>query len=63
VSFVGQLFAAIFPMLDNYNMELAISNDQALPFEYLGAMLLYTALYSTMAMLLALLLFEDRDVA
>jgi hypothetical protein len=63
VSFVGQLFAAIFPMLDNYNMELAISNDRALPLGYLGAMLLYTVLYSTMAMLLALLLFEDRDVA
>jgi hypothetical protein len=30
---------------------------------YLAWMLLYTALYSGIAMLLALILFEDRDLA
>jgi ABC-type transport system involved in multi-copper enzyme maturation permease subunit len=63
VNFAGQLFAAIFPMLDFFSMESAISNDIPVPPAYLGAMLLYCVLYSTMAMLLALLLFEDRDVA
>jgi len=63
VNFAGQLFAAIFPMVDYFNMESAISNDKTVPLEYMGATLLYCVLYSTMAMLLALLLFEDRDVA
>lgn len=63
VHFFGKLFATILPVLENFSIQAAISADRAVPISYLGWALLYCGLYSTIAMLLALALFEDRDLA
>ena len=63
IHFVGQLFAAILPVLDHFDMEGSISGGATIPIVYLAWALGYCLLYSTVAMLLALALFEDRDVA
>ena len=54
---------AIFPVLDNFNISAGISAGQEVPLEYFAWAGLYCLLYSTVAMLLVLLLFEDRDLA
>ncbi len=63
VRFVANLLAAILPVLDHFNISAGISTGQQVPGEYLAWAGLYCLLYSTVAMLLALLLFEDRDLA
>ncbi len=63
VRFAGDFSAAVLPVLADFNMETAISTGQHVSLVYLGASLLYCVLYCTVAMLLALLLFEDRDLA
>ena len=63
VAFVGRLIAVILPMLEYYEIEGAIAGSSSVPPEYLGMTLLYSVLYCTAAMLLALVLFEDRDLA
>ncbi|MBX7168831.1 MAG: ABC transporter permease [Pirellulales bacterium] len=61
--FVGQLIATILPVLDHFKIEGAIATSQPVPMAYLGWALLYCVLYSSLALLVALLLFEDRDLA
>jgi len=63
VKFVGQLIATVIPVLEQFNIEAAVSGGTGVPLEYLGWALLYCMMYVTLAMLLALVLFEDRDVA
>jgi len=63
IHFVGQLFAALLPVLDHFDMEGSVSAGTPVPLIYLGWTLVYCLLYSTVAMLLALALFEDRDLA
>lgn len=63
VTFMGQLLATIFPVLDHFNIQAAIAAGRSVPASYLAWALGYTLLYSTMSMLLALVLFEDRDLA
>jgi len=63
VAFVGQLFATIFPNLNHFDVQAAVAGGVAVPFIYLGAALVYCMLYSLIAMLLALIMFEDRDLA
>ena len=63
VSFFGQFLATVLPVLGNFSMESAISNDQLVPWTYVGVVVVYCVLYSTASMLVALLLFEDRDLA
>ncbi|HUT95628.1 MAG TPA: hypothetical protein VMY37_39595 [Thermoguttaceae bacterium] len=63
VGFVGRFLAAVLPVLDNFSMETAISTGQEVPWIYLAATAGYCALYCLAAMFLALLLFEDRDLA
>jgi ABC-type transport system involved in multi-copper enzyme maturation permease subunit len=63
VQFAGDFSAAVLPVLDHFNMETAISTGQIITSAYLGWAALYTAVYCLVAMLLALLLFEDRDLA
>lgn len=63
VRFVANLLAAVLPVLDNFNISAGISTGQHVPLEYLGWAGLYCLLYSFVALLLALLLFEDRDLA
>jgi len=59
----GQLVSTILPVLDHFDIQAAISRNTTVPIAYLAEMLVYTALYSTVAMLLSLVFFEDRDLA
>jgi ABC-type transport system involved in multi-copper enzyme maturation permease subunit len=63
VAFFGQLIALVLPVLDHFNIQAAVAGGKHVPVDYLAWALLYCALYSTVAMLLALILFEDRDLA
>lgn len=63
VVFFGQLIATVLPVLDHFNIQASVATGTPVPYEYLAWSLVYCALYSTMAMLLALTLFEDRDLA
>lgn len=63
VTFVGRLLATILPALDYFSSDAAIAAGKPIPLEYIGAAGLYSAIYITIAMLAALLLFEDRDLA
>ena len=63
VRFVGKLLSVVLPVLDHFEIEGAIAGATSVPMSYLGWALLYSALYSGAAMLLALIFFEDRDLA
>jgi ABC-type transport system involved in multi-copper enzyme maturation permease subunit len=63
VTFVGKLLATILPGLDFFNSDAPIAADKQIPLEYVGHSFIYSAIYVTIAMLIALLLFEDRDLA
>ncbi len=63
VVFFGQLIAIVFPVLDNFNVEAAIMTNEVVPISYMLLSLLYTLLYGSIAILLSLVFFEDRDLA
>ncbi|MEC7567177.1 MAG: ABC transporter permease subunit [Planctomycetota bacterium] len=63
VEFFGKLVATVFPNLDHFNIQAAISAGVDVPVDYLGWAFCYCAIYSLIAMLLALVMFEDRDLA
>jgi ABC-type transport system involved in multi-copper enzyme maturation permease subunit len=63
VKFVGKLISVVLPVLDHYEIEGAIAGATSVPPAYLAWALLYSALYCAAAMLLALIFFEDRDLA
>jgi len=59
----GQLIAIVFPVLNHFDVQAAINTNSPVPMDYIGWSVIYTAVYGAMAMLLALVLFEDRDLA
>ena len=59
----GQLISIIFPVLDHFDINAAITGGVTVPTVYLGWAAVYCALYGLIALLLALVLFEDRDLA
>ena len=63
VPFVANLLATVLPMLEHFTVYGAISTGKMISWEYVGWAGLYCLLYSTLAMLVALLLFEERDLA
>jgi hypothetical protein len=63
VTFMGQLISAVLPVLEYFDVKAAIAKGTAVSLAYVGATFVYTALCSAFAMLLALVLFEDRDLA
>ncbi|MBA61932.1 MAG: hypothetical protein CMJ76_06145 [Planctomycetaceae bacterium] len=63
IRFFAQLIATVFPNLELFNIQAAISAGTDVPFAYLGWAFSYCAVYSIIAMLLALIMFEDRDLA
>ena len=63
VQFVGLFFATVLPVLDHFNIYAAISTGQEVPWSYVGMAGVYCVLYSAVAMFLALIFFEDRDLA
>jgi ABC-type transport system involved in multi-copper enzyme maturation permease subunit len=63
VQFVAELLATILPGLENFDIYGAISTGRAVPLIYLVWAGVYCLLFTTVMMLVALLLFEDRDLA
>lgn len=59
----GNLIAIVFPVLNHFDIQAAINTNSVVPYSYMGWSIIYTFLYGAMAMLLALVLFEDRDLA
>ena len=60
--FVADTMAAIFPLLDYFNISAGISGGRSVPVVYLAWRPSIASL-CCVAMLVALLLFEDRDLA
>jgi hypothetical protein len=63
VIFFGRLITTVLPVLDHFNIQASVAAGIDVPLIYLAWVLLYTIIYSGAAMLLALVLFEDRDLA
>jgi ABC-type transport system involved in multi-copper enzyme maturation permease subunit len=63
VVFFGRLIATVLPVLDHFNVQASVAAGVTVPLVYLSWALVYCVLYSSVAMLLALTLFEDRDLA
>jgi ABC-type transport system involved in multi-copper enzyme maturation permease subunit len=63
VVFFGKLIATVLPVLDHFNVQASVAAGVNVPLNYLAWALVYCTLYSAVAMLLALTLFEDRDLA
>jgi hypothetical protein len=63
VIFMGQLIAAVLPVLEYFDVKAAIAKGTSVSLAYVGATFVYTVLYASLAMLLSLVLFEDRDLA
>lgn len=63
VKFFGQLIGVLFPNLESFSIEAAIAGGKDVPLAYLGGAGIYCVTYTLVAMLLALILFEDRDLA
>jgi hypothetical protein len=67
VNFAAQFFDALLPGLEYFDFGAVIVRDVApkpeLFLAYVGSVALYAVLYSTIALLFGLILFEDRDLA
>ena len=63
VIFLAQTLATVLPVLDHFNIQANIAAGKQVPIDYVGWSLLYCTLYSAVAMLVGLTLFEDRDLA
>jgi ABC-type transport system involved in multi-copper enzyme maturation permease subunit len=63
VVFFAQLISAILPILDHFNIQAAIAGGATVPFVYLAWATVYCMIYGVVALLFALVLFEDRDLA
>jgi ABC-type transport system involved in multi-copper enzyme maturation permease subunit len=63
VRFVGKLFATLLPVLEHFTIEAAVAGGVPVPWSYLGWAAIYAGLYSAVAILVALVLFQDRDLA
>ena len=63
VVFIGKLIATVVPVLDHFNVQAAVAAGVPVPLDYLAWSLAYCVLFTVFFMLLALTLFEDRDLA
>lgn len=63
VNFVGQLIATILPVLDHFDVPGAVVGNADVPPSYLAWSAVYATLYSATAIVFALAMFEDRDLA
>ncbi|QDU21581.1 ABC transporter permease subunit [Urbifossiella limnaea] len=67
VGFVGQLFDVLLPALEFFNMGPAIIRESPLDLwqfaGYVATVFGYSVIYTAIALLVGLLLFEDRDLA
>ncbi len=67
IQFIAQVLDTVLPALEYFNLGPAIVRDKPLPYGaylgYVGAVLLNTLMYTAIALLGGLVLFEDRDLA
>ncbi|MBQ1454984.1 MAG: hypothetical protein IIZ25_03950 [Thermoguttaceae bacterium] len=63
VGFFANLVCAFLPVLDHFNLETAVAMDKAVPLSYVAYSGAYSLLFALVALILSLLLFEDRDLA
>lgn len=63
VKFMAQLIATLLPSLEMFNTQSAVATGTLVPPDYLGLAALYAIAYSTAAILLGFILFEDHDLS
>lgn len=63
VRFIASLISTIIPILEHFSLQAAIDSGNQITMSLLSGNLVYCLLYVLLAMFLALLLFEDRDLA
>jgi len=63
VAFMARLISTLLPSLDLFNMQAAVATGIVVPPDYIHLSVLYCAAYCTAAILMAFILFEDRDLA
>ncbi len=63
VKFMAQTIATLLPSLEVFNTQAVVATGRIIPADYLGYSALYCAAYCAAAILLAFILFEDRDLA
>lgn len=63
VEFVARLIATVLPSLHSFDIYGALARGGTVPPDYLGMSLLYGCAYATATILVAFILFEDRDLA
>jgi hypothetical protein len=67
VGFLTRLFETLLPSLDSFSMGPAIIRDTPIDITdfayYTGSVFVYSILYTSIALLFGLILFEDRDLA
>lgn len=63
VAFTAQMVEVVLPALEFFNVASAVATGSTIPLSYLLFNFLYCVLYSGAGILLAFILFEDRDLA
>ncbi len=63
VSFVGKLIAVVVPNLNIFNVQSAVDAGNPIPLIYLAGAFNYLVCFTIAIWMLAMLLFEDRDLA
>ncbi len=63
VQFMARLIATVLPALEVFNIQPAIATGQEVPLIYLVWAAVYSVAYSAIGILLAFIMFEDRDLA
>ncbi len=63
VGFVGKLIAVVVPNLNSFNVQSAVDAGNPIPAIYLAASFNYLVVFAVAVWMLAMLLFEDRDLA
>jgi hypothetical protein len=67
VRFMAQLSDTLLPGLDFFNLSVSIARDNPIPpgefAVYVASVTLYAVMYTAVALLFGLILFEDRDLA
>ena len=63
VTFMARVIAVILPAVDNFNVEAATMTGNVVRLQYVGPLAAYSAAYISAMLLMAFILFEDRDLA
>ena len=63
VHFTAQMIGVVFPALGFFDVAPAVATGSPIPLSYVLLNLVYCILYSAVGILLAFILFEDRDLA